>query len=95
MNPSESASCGAVEVERWRRARGVVVPIPTTAAAFGAIPRKEPVVVAHLLLSTPPEPQAAAFAETVPNESVCKQRVPFPPRPETMSAVVDAVEKFA
>jgi hypothetical protein len=93
--PSESASCGAVEVERWRSARGVEVPIPTTTAVFGVMPRNAPVVVANLLLSAVRVPQAPADAETEPNESVWTQRVPFPPRPETTRPVVDAVEKLA
>jgi hypothetical protein len=73
--PSESASCGAVEVERWRSARGVEVPIPTTTAVFGVMPRNAPVVVANLLLSTPePDPQETPVDVKTPLDD-CMQPV--------------------
>ncbi len=56
----------------------MVVPIPTTEAAFGAMPRNAPVVVAHLLLSTPPEPQAVPVRVSAPEAVSCAQLVPEP-----------------
>ena len=37
-----------------------------------------------------PEPQAEAFAETVPEESTWRQRVPTPPALEMTKAEVEA-----
>jgi len=39
----------------------------------------------------PPEPQAEALAETVPSVPTWRQRVPVPPKPETIRLVVEAV----
>ena len=49
------------------------------------------VVGVHANVPPSPVPHADALAETVPEESVWRHRVPEPPAEETMRLVVDAV----
>ena len=71
------------------------MPIPTTDAAFGAMPRYAPVVVAHLPLSTPAPPQPEPVRVRAPDAESCAQLVPEPASAPNVGKPFASIESAA